>query len=191
MKIYKRHLLRSPRFRLTSFLALIILVGALTSYVYMNGKSESSADGINYSPATEVDKTLNNQHKQELADQTTSDKNGSNSDKPDNTSATASKASVKPFITTWGQPDGQGGDFKLNGYVPEIIETDGVCTLSLRKSDVEIEASKAALRNAQNTSCGQMSVDYDRLSPGEWQAVLSYSSSSSVGSSNVTVVEIK
>lgn len=169
-------------------LALVAVVAVATVgwYSYANlfspqPATEDSA-GVDHSPATNSDR--------ELADQIKQDQPNNPSSTPSTPPAngSVSKRQVTPLITAW---DGTHGDFKLNGRVPGIIETDGTCTLTLTREDKNVSTSKGALQNVQDTTCGQLVISRAKLSPGDWKAILSYSSPTYAGSSNPEIVEVK
>lgn len=165
----------------------VLLVLALGGYyLWASGKLGNSnvKNGVDYSPATETDKELNDDIKKSLP--TEKETEEADSSEPD-----TAKTPVMPVISAWGQPGGTGTDLQVNGYVPEVIESDGTCTITLTKDGNTATVSKASLQNAQNTSCGQLIIPYAQLSTGTWQAVLSYSSSASAGSSTKTQIEVR
>lgn len=180
MKIKKQN-----RTSLTVALTLLVIstILAIWFFLYANNPSRTDKD-IDYSPATKDDKEFNDSIKESLPEK--KEAQGSKNDAPDVT-----KTSVTPVISAWGQPGGPGTDLRVNGYVPGIIESDGTCTLRLTKDGEIATLAKASLQNAQNTSCGQLIIPYAQLSAGTWQAVLSYTSSSSEGSSTKTQIEVR
>ena len=74
------------------------------------------------------------------------------------------------------------------GYVNGVIESGGTCTLTLSKAGVQVTAQGQARPDAATTACGGLTVPGAKLGAGTWQAVLSYTSATSTGSS--TPVEI-
>lgn len=174
---------KSNLFKWLMLTALAVLLIAFSLYYFYfkdRNASQLSEDGINYSPATKEDRSYNNQIKENLGEEP-----------ENNQSADAEKALVEPVITAWGQPDGPGTAFKVNGYIPGIIESDGLCEIKLTSENGQASVSKATLVNAQSTSCGQLIIPYSQLQPGTWQAVLSYSSPTSAGKSKTQEIEIK
>lgn len=162
----------------------ILLLGGWFMYKkYMVGSENTYTETpeIDYSPATDEDKDLNDQMKQDIV----SDE-GNDAPQTD-----TGKTKVVPVISAWGQPGGPGTDFKLNGYIPEVIETDGECMLTLTNGSDGTSVNKRALQDAKMTSCGQLSIPFSKIYPGDWKAVLSYSSSTSVGQSVETTIEVK
>lgn len=191
MKI-KRPSVKNSRLKLLFVsIAAALLVATGTYWYILTNSQKVGEDGINYSPPTKVDEQLNDKIKQELGDNSNDDSAVASPEQPSAPADDSRKMSVTPVISAWGQPEGPGKELHLNGYVPEVIETNGTCTLTLRRDGKTVSAQKTALRNAQNTSCGQISIPYEQLAPGEWMAVLSYSSPSSTGSSTVTTIEVK
>jgi hypothetical protein len=187
MKITSRKISKQKKVAITLLISSIIGAGLLMAWVYTSGL-EVARDNqpIDYSPATKEDKALNDAHKAKLG----AEPSGQT---PSNTTPASgdTKKQVTPTITAYGQPAGPSSEFKLNGFVPGIIESDGTCTLTLTKGETVVTVDKGALQNAQNTSCGQLVVPFEKLSTGTWQAVLSYESSMSSGPSATTQVEIK
>ena len=162
-------------------LLLTVAAGAIWYFAFKPDQ-DYVREGVNYSPPTQADKTYNDSIKENLADQ-----------KPDanGTEDPADRKTVSPIISSWGQPAGPGGELKVNGYVPSIIETNGTCTIYLTNGDTKVSTSKAALQNAQGTSCGQMTFDSSKVNPGTWDAVLSYESPTSIGTSEPVKVEVR
>lgn len=135
-----------------------------------------SPNGINYGPPTEEEKKASDQVK-----------DGQN--QPTSPPATpGQKKAVTPVITSWGY-NAITQQAEVSGYVGGVIENGGTCTLTLEKSGQKVTESKAAIADAQTTSCGLISVARDRLSPGNWTATLSYSSASAEGTSEPRTVE--
>jgi hypothetical protein len=55
----------------------------------------------------------------------------------------------------------------------------------------KVSRSRSSEANATNTTCGVISIPLNKLSSGAWNAVLSYSSSTSTGTSDVTPLEVQ
>lgn len=169
-------------------LGLIFLAALAGAVIFLQNNNTSRKDGaIDYSPATKEDKEFNDSLKADLED--SKKEGGANRH---SAGEEGSVREVTPIITAYGQPKGPGTDFVLNGFVPGIVENNGTCMLTVTKNGKEVSASKPALQNAQDTSCGQLSIPFTELgSTGTWSATLSYDSPSASGSSKATQVEIK
>lgn len=165
---------------------VLITGGAAATFAYLKSNQETPTETINYTEATDEEKQEAEDHKKDISDNNDSANQPSN----DGQDSGDNKKTVTPLITVWGQQSA-GSDFKLNGYVPGIIETDGKCTLTLTKGNKKATKTRVALADAKNTTCGQTIISYNDLEPGEWKAVLSYNSPHSSGSSEVTLVEVK
>lgn len=170
--------------------ALLIFLAGVLAVLEVSGtthvfKSPDTADNtgipgpINYGPPTEAEKQDSESHKD-----APSDKTGENSP-----SQTHGQKTVEVAITTWTQKD---NNIQVNGFVSGVVEDGGVCTLTLTSSTTgkQVSSSRSAVANATNTSCGASTIAVSRLSPGEWQAVLSYSSSTSTGKSDPLQLEV-
>lgn len=167
-------------------ISLIVLVSI--GFIYVYGKQNGSnidgvENGINYAPSTNVDQQLNDSVKESVA--------AADSQVDRSPSSPEAKNEVKPVISAWGQPGGPGTDLRINGFVPSVIETNGTCTITVTNGELSTGASKSALQNAQDTSCGQLTIAYSNLSPGTWRAILTYNSTTSAGSSDAVEIEVK
>jgi hypothetical protein len=69
------------------------------------------------------------------------------------------------------------------GYAAGVVEEDATCTLVLRRDGVELRGESLGTPNVTTTDCGEVRVGGDALTPGTWEAVLSYTSDTSVGES--------
>jgi hypothetical protein len=110
---------------------------------------------------------------------------------PATSSATAqpSGASVAPRLTYYGW-NADLGAVEAGGIVPSIVESGGRCTLTLTLGGTTADASSEAIDNVTSTSCGEMLVPGDRLSPGTWRAVLTYESATADGTSAPVDIEV-
>jgi len=175
---------------------IIIVIGALFATYFFWFKQEPvqkavspAGQTINYGPATAAQQNpagVTNKDTPPLAnrsDSTVSNANKSNTSL--NTEAT--KKSVTVLITTWAQ---KHGDIAVNGYADGVVESNGTCTLTLRKDGVIKTATRPGHANATNTTCGESDIPVTSLSPGTWQATLSYSSPTASGTSNPQPVEV-
>lgn len=175
-------------FRTSTIIPAVVIVALLVGgyMVWQNietkpsnqNTSNNNSDGINYNPATDEQKNA---------------AGGATKDTPrhdesnNKTSLNQDKKSVDVIITTWIQEDGK---MKVNGYAEGIVETDGTCTLKLEKDGEIVTSSRPAHVNAQNTTCGESDIAVSELSPGTWQATLSYSSNDYAGTSEPVAVEV-
>jgi hypothetical protein len=78
----------------------------------------------------------------------------------------------------------------VGGYVPGVVESDGICTVTLTNGTATVSVDAAATADASSTACGAIVVPGDRLSAGTWQAVLSYSSPEHTGAAAAVPVEV-
>lgn len=160
------------------------IVGALelTNTTHLFHKSASTNNTgipgpINYGPPTKTDKIDSESHK-------------STPPTKDTTSGTSEKRVVTVTISTWAQKDGA---ITVNGFVSGVVEDGGTCTLTMTSAanGKQVTASRTAIANVTNTSCGESSVPVSKLSTGSWQAVLVYSSSTSSGQSSPVTIDVE
>lgn len=72
-----------------------------------------------------------------------------------------------------------------------VIESAGSCTLTLVQDDrTVVSTPHEAAADATSTACGTLSVPRTGLAPGTWTATVSYRSSSTIGTSTPTTVEV-
>jgi hypothetical protein len=177
--------------RIVSIFATLVLFG-VTIFGYWLYSQRSGTDSVNIgsvsgperldlNPATDEEKQVG----EDAKDKIVADMDASNS-RP-GTSSNSDKTKVTPFISA-ARVDGDS--FKLNGYVPSVIETDGTCVATMTKDRITVTESRQAMQNAQNTTCGQIIIPKSKLESGTWQATLSYSSSRSAGTSEKVNVEV-
>ena len=70
------------------------------------------------------------------------------------------------------------------------VEEGGTCTLTLTRESTTVTTARPAVPNASSTSCGDLTVAPQKLAPGTWTTVLSYSSPTSAGSSPASQVKV-
>jgi hypothetical protein len=96
---------------------------------------------------------------------------------------------VTPQLTYYGwNPDLEA--VEAAGIVLGLVESGGTCTLTLSQGQAAVAVSAKAVDNVTSTSCPAMTVPGARLTPGTWQAVLSYESGTSQGVAEAAEVEI-
>jgi cytoskeletal protein RodZ len=173
------------RFALLALL-IIVLVGLFLwqhdgSSISTNGSTSASADkgttrdGVNYSPPTNSDKNLNDQHKDELV-------------KESQSSSQQKTSAGTPVITAYGY---QAGSLQIGAYVPNIIEDGGTCTLTAVNGSETVKDTSVGVKNASNTVCSFSTPRSKFPSSGTWSVSISYSSTnSSTGSSTSVKVAI-
>lgn len=187
-----KRLSRTPLKKLV-ILGLVILIGFVgilwgldkvsvinLPFLSNNGTTTDTTNGINYGPPTEEEKQETEDFKNKQGDSTST---------PPTTPPAGQKKSVTPTISSWGY-NKLNGNVEVSGYVPGIIEDGGTCTLTLEKASQKETESKASTADAQNTSCGLITVAGNRLSNGSWKATLTYGSDTANGSSQAVTVEV-
>jgi hypothetical protein len=83
-----------------------------------------------------------------------------------------------------------GGNVEVGGFVASVVEVGGTCTVTLTRDGRQVEATRPAEPDATTTNCGLLVVPDDQLTPGDWQATLSYRSTTSYGTSQPTLVTV-
>jgi hypothetical protein len=76
------------------------------------------------------------------------------------------------------------------GFIAGVVESGGVCTLSLTRSGATEQVTLDAEPDATITGCGPLVVPGDQLGPGDWEVVLRYRSASSRGESAPAIVTV-
>ncbi len=167
-------------FILLSLLA-VALIGLAGWFVFAGDDhtAEDQAETINLDPPSEAEIRAGEQAEQEANQdderQTTSDSN--------------KKQTVNPIISTWVQNQ-QNNNLEVNGFVSDVIEGGGTCTLTLTRQGQTVTESKSANPDAQTTTCGMIVVQWSKLSAGTWTAHLAYLSSKYEGKSDSISIEV-
>lgn len=136
--------------------------------------STAQTEDINLNPPTEQDKKEADQRKVELSQNT------------EGSSANGIKT-VIPFITSWGQSN---GNVEVAARVPGIIEEGGTCTLTLKSGNTSKTGTSVAISNVSEVSCGFIPVPRSSLSTGEWIATVGYSSAKAKGMSESKTIMV-
>jgi hypothetical protein len=92
-------------------------------------------------------------------------------------------------LTSWGWNAAQG-TAQVRGYAAGVVEDGGTCTLTLTKDGQQVTQGSEAMPDASTTTCGAVAVAGNRLGAGTWEAVLSYDSATSSGSSAAVEIEV-
>lgn len=173
--------------KIVTLISVIVLLAAGGGVIFYYSQNTSIEDtplttdpitqDINTDPPTEEEKQAADDSKERIV-----------REEEQRSSQQGSKRQVKPIISSWGQSS--SGSLEVNGFVSEIIETGGTCTLTISKNGTTLSAKSAGSADAQTTTCGEMIIGSGSLSPGQWSATLAYTSSKAEGKSNPTTVEI-
>jgi hypothetical protein len=76
------------------------------------------------------------------------------------------------------------------GAYAAVVEADGICTLTLSGPGGERSVQAAATPDVSTTACGALALPGDQLSSGTWQAVVTYGSPRSAGTSAPVEIEV-
>ncbi len=82
------------------------------------------------------------------------------------------------------------GTVEVGGFVSSAVEAGGTCTVTLTQGGRQVEVAGPAKPDATTTNCGSLTVPGERLTPGDWEATLSYRSSASHGASEPATVTV-
>ncbi|CAB4904140.1 MAG: hypothetical protein F2825_02260 [Actinobacteria bacterium] len=89
---------------------------------------------------------------------------------------------------TWSGFD--RGALEVDGFVTGVVESGGTCLLTATRGGDTVTAEVVAEPDASTTQCGAVTIAADELSPGTWNAVLSYRSATSVGAADAVEVDV-
>jgi hypothetical protein len=90
---------------------------------------------------------------------------------------------VAPLITQAGWAT-SGTVVEVSGFVSGVVEDGGTCLVTLTHGGDTVTASREGLADATTTACGVIELGDPDMSSGWWQAVLSYESKTSSGTSD-------
>lgn len=172
---------------LAALIGVIVLVAVLelTNVTHLFHKkpvktqptATAPAGSVNYGPTTDEEKRADEQHKQDLSNQS------------DNSQPASGTKTVQPVITYAAQ---SGNQIEVDTFVSGVVEDGGTCTLKLTQGGTTVTKTTQGVRNATTTACPAFFVNRSELSAsGTWTAVVSYSSTTAQGSSSAKTIEVK
>ncbi len=185
--------MKNPHKKALTIILALLLVGAL-SFVAVSAlrgdsnPAKKAADTSKIDPVAEQ-QTIDEQKsgdKDPNTDNQTDNSDGNQQNAPDdNTKNTVSVVITSP------QAYIDSESASLNGYVADVVESGGTCTLKMTdNAGKSVKSSRPAEPDATTTTCGQSSIKLSALHSGKWIAVLSYSSKTSFGKSSEKTVAI-
>ena len=92
-------------------------------------------------------------------------------------------------VTTFAGWNATSRAVEIGGYAA-VVERAGTCTLRLSHGDQVVTRKQTASADATTVACGAFSVPGTALTAGEWQAVLTYTSSTSTGKATAVTVKV-
>lgn len=98
------------------------------------------------------------------------------------------KTSVTPTVT---YADQYGQQVEVGAFVSNVFEDGGICKLVMSKGTLTQATQVTAIKGATSVNCPVMTISNSKLETGTWQAIVTYASSSSEGSSTPRSVEVK
>lgn len=111
----------------------------------------------------------------------------SSSPAPQPSRSSAEVATVDVVIVTLDVVDGA---VEATGMVPEVVESGGTCTLTLSGPGDTVIVTGPGEPGTVSTYCGLLTFPAARLTSGQWDAVISYQSAVSAGSSQSQAVTL-
>ncbi len=166
----------------------IVIVAACIWYFFARENqstiSEETVDtvgSINYNPPTDSEKDASEAAKDAIVDE--------QQNQQSNSGTTQSKKKAIVVANPYGE-NPEGDAIEVNGFVSNIIEDGGICTLSLKKDGKSVSVQRTATADAQTTTCGLLVIARAKLSQGSWQGTLHYESPKAEGTSSNFVVEV-
>ncbi len=171
-------------------MVLVLLGGSAVAYnkYYRNpdsGSDQNNGDNanINFSPPTNEEKKETEEHKEEIANPPAPVPNPTPGPSPQ-------LKAVTPIITSWGTNSNNNG-YIVSAFIPGIVENGGTCTLKATLgANTPITKTTSAENDASSTTCSNFLLSRsDFLAAGNWSVKVSYSSSTSSGTSSA--VELK
>jgi hypothetical protein len=86
--------------------------------------------------------------------------------------------------------DAAARQVEASGFVGDLVEAGGVCTLTLTNGSAQVQATVTSQLDASTTNCGPIVVPGAQLAAGVWQAVLTYRSETSHGTAEALTVSV-
>lgn len=173
-------------------LLVVLLAGSLLVYNHVSSQHLQTADKspavgqpqINMNGPTDAEKKSGNDAKSQVLEE---EKARTSTPAP----AAGELRNVTPVITYADQTQYGNGQVEVGAYVNGIFENGGVCTLTLTKESITRTANVNAVEDANAVDCPAMVIPWSSLDVGTWQAIVTYHSSTSQGTSAPRNVEVK
>lgn len=170
-------------------LALLIIALVLSGlWIYKNRANDTQfADNAN-SPGTEKIDLSPPTAEEKAAAESNKDRPTSEQSAGQTPSQSTGKKNATPVIGYIQQAD--NGDVEANGFISDVSEEGGTCTLNLAKDGKTVTFSKTALPDAQGTVCGLLTINRSKLTTGAWTATITYNSSKYQGTSEEKKIDV-
>ncbi|SFO94168.1 hypothetical protein SAMN05660464_1638 [Geodermatophilus dictyosporus] len=109
---------------------------------------------------------------------------GASTPTPSGGTTTAGRQADVVVVSTYSGWDPTASAVVTGGYVADLVEDGGTCSLTLSRDGVVLTGGEsAATPDVASTSCGEVRLTGAELTAGSWEAVLRYSSPDAVGES--------
>jgi hypothetical protein len=167
-------------------LASALAYGVYTQYYKgdADNTNTSAEEAINFDPPTEEEKAEADAHKDEVVRRQEIESNSQ-----ENSSGPKKNADVT--LSSWPSTVGKNQNVEVNGFVSNVYENGGTCTLTLKKSGQTAKKNQTARKDAQTTTCGLISMPRASVSPGTWKATITYSSKTASGVSQTVNIKVE
>jgi hypothetical protein len=152
--------------------------------LYSNNNDTITTDNVNLDPPTEEEKAETEAHKDKVV-------NRQDIESQDRTNTSSAKKDANVTISSWPSSVSKNQDVDVSGFVSNVYESGGKCTLTLRKGARAVSKSRTAMKDAQTTACGFITIKRAALSTGTWRATITYSSTTAQGISQTIGIEVK
>lgn len=165
---------------LTIFMVALIIFG----YLFINRSTTKETNNNSATDSSPVLTPATDEEKQQAED------NKKNNDSQDSTRSTNTTSSnnIKPLISVL-ENDGQ--QITVAGYIPELFEKDGLCTVSLTNGET-ISRQVQATPEGRATYCPTITIPISGFkNKGIWKVNIDYKSLTSLGTSESKDIEIK
>lgn len=171
------------------WVALLLLLTTLLViiFIYQNKQSSNiapppnndpNAEKLDLSPATKEDQARADANKERIVSQ----------QEQQPSQPVSGKKSVNPVIADANQ---YGSEVEVRSFVPGIVESDGICTITLSQGTTVITKEVAAVQDATTTQCTKLKLARSEFSSnGTVTVVVTYSSAKSSGSSEPRTMEL-
>lgn len=199
MKIKDNQQKIKKRIILTSLVILPLLVGSLLTFSYANKSWPFKDMGDNSQQGSGSDKNspgnANGENDSEKAEgnQPTKgqDPDNSQDDKTNETNNNSSSATRKRSIDV-GVSYANVSDDKLEirAFTNGVVESTGTCTAEASKGTAKVTASSEAFIDASSSICNPIYIPTSQLQSGEWNVVVTYSSPTASGKSDISKVTV-
>lgn len=171
---------------LISIIAIAVLAGGVGFAMWQSSTTKQTApdheqteDTINYDPPSEEEEQVGNEIKEELQNEPDEEQENSTDSQLNKVTIVISDASQYDNVV------------EVRSFIHNHIQ-EGICTFAFRKGNHLVKKEMPAFPDASTTICNNPNIARSEFPvTGDWELIVSYSSTDATGQSSAQTVRIR